>query len=98
LLSSYPALVEPARDDRQLDLLDRDGVVVDVEHAGGLARRGADQPSELRKVVGGVELDEGVAPLIAVDEVVPVRDQVAERAALMAERHAAVHAACTLVA
>ena len=34
----------------------------------------------------------------AVDEVVPVRDQVAERAALVAERHAAVHAARALVA
>jgi hypothetical protein len=33
-----------------------------------------------------------------VDEVVPVRDQVAKRAALVAERDAAVHAARALVA
>ena len=56
---------EPARDDRQLDLLDRDGVVVDVEHAGRLARRRADQPGELGEVVGGVELRERVAPVVA---------------------------------
>jgi hypothetical protein len=45
-----------------------------------------------------VQLRERVLPTVAVDEVVPVRDQVAERAALVAERHAAVHAARTLVA
>ena len=95
---SYPALLEAARDDRELDLLDRDRIVVDVEDAGRLTRRRADQPGELREVVGRVELGERVAPVVAVDEVVPVRDQVAERAALVAERHAAVHAAGALVA
>ena len=93
-----PALVEAARDDRQLDLLDRDRVVVDVEHAGRLAGRRADQPGELGEVVRGVELRERVAPVVAVDEVVPVGNQVPERAALVAERHAAVHAARALVA
>jgi hypothetical protein len=93
-----PSLLEAARDDRKLDLLDRDRVVVDVEHAGGLARRGADQPGELGEVVRGVQLHERVAPAVPVDEVVPVRDQVAEWAALVAERHAAVHAARALVA
>jgi hypothetical protein len=93
-----PALLEAARDDRQLDLLDRDGVVVDVEHAGRLARRRADQPGELGEVVRRVELRERVAPVVAVDEVVPVRDQVSERTALVAERNPAVHAARALVA
>jgi hypothetical protein len=32
------------------------------------------------------------SPLIAIDQVVPVRNQVAQRAALMAKRHTAVHA------
>ena len=36
-------------------------------------------------------------PAVAVDEIVPVGDQVAERAALMAERDAAVHAARGLI-
>src|SRR5207237_3451192 len=36
-------------------------------------------------------------PAIAIDEVVPVGDQVAERAAGVAERHAAVHAARALL-
>ena len=38
------------------------------------------------------------SPAVAVDEVVPVGDQVAERAAVVAERHAAVHAARALLA
>jgi hypothetical protein len=97
-IGRYPALLEAARDDRELDLLDRDRVVVDVEDAGRLAGRRADQAGELGEVVGGVQLDERVAPLIAVDEVVPVWDQVAERAALVAEGHAAVHAARALIA
>ena len=94
----YPALLETARDYCELDLLDRDRVVVDVEHAGRLTRRRADQPGELGEVVGRVELRERVAPVVPVDEVVPVRDQVAERAALVAERDSAVHAAGALVA
>ena len=77
---------KPRAGDRQLDLLDRDRVVVDVQHAGRLARRRADQARELGEVVGRVQLHERVLPAVAVDEVVPVRDPVAERAALVAER------------
>jgi hypothetical protein len=71
-----PALVEAARDDRQLDLLDRHRVVVDVEHAGRLARGRADQPGELGEVVRRVQVGERLLPAIAVDEVVPVGDLV----------------------
>ncbi len=93
-----PALVEAARDDGQLDLLDGDRVAVDVEHARGLARRGTDEAGELREVVRRVQLNQGVLPAVLVDEVVPVRDLVPQRAALVAEGHAAVHAAPALLA
>src|SRR6185436_17995305 len=39
-----------------------------------------------------------LAPAVAVDDVVPVGDQVAERTAVVAERHAALHAARALLA
>src|SRR3712207_71551 len=39
-----------------------------------------------------------VAPVVAARELVPLRDQVAQRAAVMAERDAAVHAAGRLLA
>ena len=90
---------QPRADDRELDLLDRDGVaLVDLEHAGGLARRGAEAAGELGEVVRAVQLVERLAEAVAVDEVVPVGDEVAERAAAVAERHAALHAARALLA
>ncbi len=43
-----------------------------------------------------MQLNDRLVPLAAVHEVVPVGDQVAERAALVTEGHAAVHAARAL--
>src|SRR5262245_35562832 len=40
-------------------------------------------------------LDRGIPP-IAIDEIVPVRNQIAKRASLMTERNAAVHATSAL--
>ncbi len=94
-----PALLPGAVDDRVLDLLDRDRVALaDLEHARRLARRRAQAAGELGEVVGRVQLRDRVREAVAVDEVVPVGDQVAERAAVVAERHAAVHAARALLA
>ena len=92
-----PAFVERAIDDRHLDRLDRHRIVVDAEHARALARRGAQPAGELRKVVRGVQPLDGRLPAIAIDEIVPVRNQVPERTSLMAERDAAVHAARRLI-
>ena len=89
--------IQPSRpaavDDLALDGLDGHRVVVDVERAGRLAGRRADAAGELREVVGGVQGLQRRAPLVAVDQVVPVGDQVVDRAALVTERDAAVHAA-----
>ncbi len=93
-----PALGPGAIDDRQLDLLDRDRVVVDPQHARGLAGGRAERAGELGEVVRGVQAVDGRLPVVAVDQVVPVGDQVPERAALVAERDAAVHAAGALLA
>ncbi len=90
---SDPALFEGTLDDRQLDLFDRDRVGVDVEHASGLARRRAEFAGELGKIVRRMQPFGGLLPVVAVDEVVPLRDQVAERAAGLAEGNPAIHAA-----
>src|SRR4029078_10576745 len=88
-----PALVPRAIHDRDLDLLDRDGVaLVDLEHARRLARWRAQPAGELGEVVRAVQLLDRLGPAVAVDEVVPVGDQVPERAAVVAERDAALHA------
>src|SRR5581483_1436241 len=90
--------VPRARDDRELDLLDRHRVpFLDLEHAGRFARSGAEATGELGEVVRAVQLGNRVAPAVAVDEVVPVGNEVPERAAVVTERHAALHAARALL-
>ena len=92
-LGDDPPLLEGMIDRPVLDLLDHHRVVVDVEHAGRLARRRTDQAGELGEVVGRVELVDRRLPVPDAGEVVPVGNQVPERAGVVAERHAAVHAA-----
>ena len=91
-----PAFGPGPVDDLHLDLLDRDRVGVDAEHAGGLARRRAEPAGELGEVVGRVQPFGRLVPVVPPDQVVPLRDQVAQRAAGVAERDAAVHAAAGL--
>ena len=107
LLRNHPTLVPTAVSDGGLDVLDRDGGVVDAEHAGTFARRGTNAAGELREVVRLVQTVEGFFPETAIDEVVPLGDKVVDRAtaghaadkfAGMAEWHAAVHAARALIA
>ncbi len=93
----HPALVQGVVDDLDLDLLDGHRVGVDAQHAGRLARRRAQPAGELREVVGGVQPLDGVVPAVPVDQVVPLRDQVAQRTTVVAERDPAVHAAGRLV-
>ncbi len=97
-----PALVEGAVDDSVFDALDRHRWVGDAQRAGRLARRGADQAGELREVVGLGQAVIRLPPQAAIDEVVPLRDEVVDRAAgghagqrlpLVAERDATIHTA-----
>ena len=97
-LGMNPALVPGALDDGALDELDGNGRLVDAEHAGGFAGSGADAAGELGKVIGGVEAANGGFPAVVVDEIVPVGDEIVDRAAGVAEGHAAVHAASALLA
>jgi hypothetical protein len=83
-------------DDLVLDRLDADRIVVDAQRAGGLARRRADAAGEFREVVGRMQVLERLAVVAVIDQVVPVRDDVVDRAAVVAERDAAIHAARAL--
>src|SRR5215211_1198189 len=92
-LGDDPSLLEGPVDNRELYLFYGDGFVVDGQDASGLARSRTEHPRELGEVVGLVQAVYGLLPMLAVDEVVPVGDQVSQRTARVAERHAAVHAA-----
>ena len=91
-----PAVLERLVHDRDLNLLDCHGRLVDAQHAGRLARGRAEPPGELREVVGGVQPLHRFLALVPPDQVIPLGNQVAQRAALVAERDAAVHAAAGL--
>ncbi len=93
-----PTLLERMVDRPVLDLLDHHRVVVDRQHARGLARGRADQTRELGKVVGRVQLIDRLAPIAGAGQIVPIGDQVAERTCVVTERHPAVHAARGLLA
>src|SRR5262249_34655669 len=101
-----PALVKTLVDDGALDALDRDGRCIDAEYTRSLARRRANAAGELRKVVRLVQPLQGIAPQSAIDQVIPFRDEVVDRAARrhaadqvagVAKRHTAIHAARALV-
>ena len=93
-----PALLPAAVGDGAFDRLDGDRRVLEVERAGCLARRRADAAGELREIVGRVQVAQRLVPVVLVDEVVPVRDLVVHRAAVVTVRNAAIHAARRLVA
>ena len=84
----FPALV----DDEMLDRLDADRIAVDAERAGRFARCGADAAGEFGEVVGRVQRIERLAIAAAVHQIVPVRNDVVDRTAVVTERNAAVHA------
>ena len=69
-----PAFLPAAVDDRALDRLDGHRVVVDVERAGRLARRRADAAGEFGKLLVECSVVSAASPLVAIDQVVPVRD------------------------
>ena len=93
-----PTFLEALVDDRHLDVLDRDRRIGDAEHARAFARRRTHASGELRKVVGLVQAIQRFAPVTAVDEVVPLRNQIVDRATVgrLTERDAAIHAARAL--
>jgi hypothetical protein len=91
-LGANPSFVERPVDDGLLDLLDRHGFIVDGENAGRFARGGTQATGELGKVVGGMQLLHGGLPVVARDEVVPLGDAIAQRASVVAEGDAAIHA------
>ncbi len=106
-LGNDPALGEAAVDDRALDALDGDRRLADAEHARSLARRRTDAAGELGEVVGLVQPRQRLAPLPAVNQIVPLGDEIVDRTARstaiqqlagVTEWNAAIHAARALLA
>ena len=80
-------------DDGLLVKLDHGRRLVDAEHAGLLAQGRADAAGDFGEVVGHGQTVVGVFPLALTDQVVPLGNQVTQRASGHAERGATIHAA-----
>ncbi len=105
-LGDNPAFLKASLDDGVLNVLDRDGWRIDAEHARPFAGRRTHTPGELGEVIGLVQAIECFAPKSAIDEIVPLGDQIVDGAACRAttdhltgvtKRHAAVHATSRLI-
>jgi hypothetical protein len=95
-LRLYPTFGPCAVGNRMLDRFDAHRVIVDVQRAGRFARCGAHAAREFGKVVGRVQHIGRQLPIVAVHQVIEVRDDVVHRAAAVAKRRAAIHAARAL--
>ena len=67
-----------------------------MQGAGGLAGRRADAAGEFREIVGRMQDFQRFLPVAVEHQIVPVRNDVVDRAAVGAEGNAAIHAARTL--
>ena len=93
-------------DNAQLILFDRDRVSVQAAGAGRLAQRGADSSGKLGKIIGFAQPLIGQIKIAGVDQIIPLRHQVMERAAgkhpveldtRLTEGDAALHTAAALL-
>ena len=75
-----PPFFKAAVDDGILDCLDRDGRLIDAQHTRSFAGGGTHAAGELGKVVGLLQPVQGFTPLSAVDEVIPLWNQIIDRA------------------
>jgi hypothetical protein len=89
-----------------LDIFDGDRRIIDAQHAGTFARRRTNAAGELRKIIGLVQAVQRLAPEAPINQVIPFRNQIVNRAAAghaadqlagVAERNAAIHASGTLL-
>src|ERR1700683_740007 len=95
-LRNDPTLRPRVIDNVFFDQLDGNGIVVDVEDASLFARRGTHAPGALGKIIGRVKAVDRFAPASAINQIVPIGNNVAERATLVAEGDPAIHATRSL--
>ena len=81
---------------RALDLFDGYSRLADSENAGGLTRRRTNQPGKFGEVVGGVQRANRIPPAAPIHHIIPIRNEIVQRASGMTKRDAAIHTTSTL--
>ena len=97
-LGTNPSFKESAFDDVLLVLLDRHWRLINPQHARRFARRRTNASGKLREIIGRMQLAHGILPVAVVHLIIPVGNEIADRATGLAERNTAIHAARTLLA
>ena len=97
-LRQHPALGPSAVDDGVLDRLDAHRFIVHVQRASRLAGCRTNTTGEFGKVVGAVQGVDRRLPVVSIHHVVEVRNDVVDRATIVAKRSAAIHATRRLLA
>ena len=97
-LWNNPALVPTPINDCTFDGFNGDRCIIEVERAGSLAGCGANPARKFREIIGRMEVAQRLLPIAVIDEIIPVRNLVIHRTAVMAVRNAAIHAARRLIA
>ena len=87
-----PTLTPTLVNDGVLNGFDADSIRVHIECACGLARSGTNATCEFREIVGRVQHIQRFLPVALEDQVVEVRNDVVDWAAVVAKRRAAIHA------
>ena len=95
-LRNNPTLVPCAINDFDFNLLNSHWVGVNANDTCRFARGGAQSTSEFREVVRGMQTFNRIFPVIAIDKIVPVGNQVAKRAAVITEWNTTIHTATCL--
>ena len=95
-LRCNPAVLACLVDDGALDGLDANRVLLDVQRTGSLAGCRADAAGEFGKIIGRMQYVDGFLPLSAIDQIVPVGDDIVDWTTVVAKRNPAIHAARTL--
>src|SRR5699024_6633533 len=92
-----PAFGESAFHDGKFHVFNGYSVIVDAQYAGAFARGGTQAAGKFGEIVRCVQAVVGFAPAVLAHQVIPLGDDIAQGAALVAKRYSAVHAACGLL-
>src|SRR6185295_8642761 len=87
-----PAFRKSALNYVLLDILDRNWRLIDAQHTRSLARRRTYASGKLRKIIGRMQLANCFFPAPAINQIVPIRNDVVDRTSGVTERYPAIHA------
>ena len=93
----HPTFIPSMIDDFNFDLLNRHWVLVDPQHACTFTWGRAQATSKFRKIICCMQTLNGITPVTAIHQVIPVGNEVAKRASVITKRNSAIHAASCLM-